>query len=343
MLQFRRLAMMQKAIAEPIDTNDYLTFEALEDGFSVKFYPSKVQYCIDGDGKWMTMFPYSDSTTINKGQTISIKATLKVNSDYRSVGRFELNKKANVKGNIMSLVYGENREQDDIIPENGMFDSLFENNENLISAQNLLLPATELKTRCYDSMFYNCTSLTDAPLLLPASTLADYCYMGMYQDCNSLRTASEMAATTLASECCASMYQDCTSLTIAPKLPATNLANSCYSFMFNRTGLINAPALPATTLADYCYEGMFHYCKDLESAPVLVAKTMKPNCYDQMFDNCNKVAYIKMLAEEFVADSTTYWVRNVSPSGTFVKAAGVEIPTGTSGIPEGWTVEEVAV
>ena len=334
---------MQKAIAEPIDTNDYLTFEALEDGFSVKFYPSKVQYCIDGDGKWMTMFPYVDSTSINKGQTISIKATLKVNSDYQSVGRFELNKKANVKGNIMSLVYGEIREQDKTIPETGAFYQLFEGNVNLMSAQKLLLPATELKARCYNQMFIGCTSLTDAPLLLPASLLAERCYEGMYQDCTSLSAASEMAATTLAGECCQSMYQDCSSLMIPPTLPATILADSCYSFMFNRTGVVNSPALPATTLADYCYKGMFHQCKNLESAPVLTAKTMVAHCYDQMFDGCNKVAYIKMLADEFVEDYATYWLRDVASEGTFVKVAGVSIPTGTSGIPEGWTVEEVQV
>ena len=35
------------------------------------------------------------------------------------------------------------------------------------------------------------------------------------------------------------------------------------------------------------------------------------------------------------------WVSGVSSTGTFVKSANVEIPTGTSGIPEGWTVQEV--
>lgn len=31
----------------------------------------------------------------------------------------------------------------------------------------------------------------------------------------------------------------------------------------------------------------------------------------------------------------------VEETGTFVKSASVDIPTGTSGIPEGWTVETV--
>lgn len=31
----------------------------------------------------------------------------------------------------------------------------------------------------------------------------------------------------------------------------------------------------------------------------------------------------------------------VSPTGTFVKKAGVDWPTGNSGIPSGWTVVEV--
>ena len=54
---------------------------------------------------------------------------------------------------------------------------------------------------CYDSMFYGCTSLTQAPAL-PATTLTGCCYD--------------------------SMFYGCTSLTQAPALPATTLANYCY-------------------------------------------------------------------------------------------------------------------
>ena len=38
---------------------------------------------------------------------------------------------------------------------------------------------------CYNSMFYGCTSLTQAPEL-PATTLKDYCYNSMFYGCTSL-------------------------------------------------------------------------------------------------------------------------------------------------------------
>ena len=41
--------------------------------------------------------------------------------------------------------------------------------------------------------------------------------------------------------------------------------------------------------------------------------------------------------------SATYclagWVDGVAASGTFIKDANTTIPTGTSGIPTGWTVQ----
>lgn len=88
------------------------------------------------------------------------------------------------------------------------------------------------------------------------------------------------------------------------------------SFFKNCTSLTTAPELPATTLTEKCYSGLFYGCTSLN--------------------------YIKMLATDISAEGCLlYWTNNVAATGTFVKAAGVEIPTGTSGIPEGWTVEEV--
>ena len=112
------------------------------------------------------------------------------------------------------------------------------------------------------------------------------------------------------------MFVRCKSLTTAPKLPATTLASSCYDAMFQScTSLTTAPELPATTLAERCYNGMFN--------------------------NCNKLNYIKMLATDISASNClNNWVGNVSPTGTFIKNAAMEsLPTGSSGIPDGWAVQ----
>jgi len=220
------------------------------------------------------------------------------------------------------------------------------------------LPATVLAERCYGSMFQGCTSLEKAPKL-PAKGLAYGCYSGwspdyqnngvswsseggMFSGCTSLKEAPVLPATTLASYCYWGMFSGCTSLEEAPVLPATTLASYCYSGMFSGcTGLTSAPELPATTLASYCYSDMFSGCTGLEEAPVLPATTLASSCYSGMFQGCSNLNKVTMLATDISAyNCLYYWLYNVPYyTGTFIKAAEMTtLPTGSSGIPYGWTV-----
>jgi hypothetical protein len=69
-----------------------------------------------------------------------------------------------------------------------------------------------------------------------------------------------------------------------------------------------------------------------------------------MFWNCKKLDNITMLATDISADNCLIqWVGGVASTGTFTKAASLEqgtesgqIPTGVSGIPEGWIVKDYA-
>lgn len=230
-----------------------------------------------------------------------------------------------IGGNINSLLYGDTFNGQIEFPNNTanavffkLFTSVSGDNTKLVDVSNLLLPATTLVYRCYTQMFNKCTSLTTAPAL-PATTLAQECYMSMFAGCRALTTAPALPATTLAQECYGSMFSGCYALATAPALPATTLAQSCYNGMFyGCTALTTAPELPATTLATYCYVSMFNGCTNLN--------------------------YIKCLATDISATGcTNYWVSNVAATGTFVKAASMSgWPTGTAGIPEGWTVQDAA-
>jgi len=205
------------------------------------------------------------------------------------------------------------------------------------------LPATTLAdSYCYGNMFNGCTSLTTAPEL-PATTLGAACYYGMFGGCTSLTTSPELPATTLNTYCYANMFSGCTSLITAPELPVTTLGAACYTGMFaGCASLTSAPELPATVLTESCYQGMFEGCTSLTAAPDLLATALTPaNCYYEMFRGCSSLQYVKCLAETF--GSATYlnkWLLDVSSTGTFVKKAGVTWPSGTSGIPDGWTVIE---
>ena len=112
------------------------------------------------------------------------------------------------------------------------------------------------------------------------------------------------------------MFNQCYKLTVAPELPATTLAPHCYSNMFQECyNLTTAPQLPATTLTEYCYAWMFKWCEKLNSITMLATNISAECCLEG-------------------------WVEGSSTTGTFIKASAMNsLPTGNSGIPTGWTVE----
>ena len=275
------------------------------------------------DGNWAPITSNTEGVkiTVNSGDKIQFRGnnaqyatnSWNCNSFSGSMALFE------VEGNIMSLIYGDDFKNKLTISSTYAFASLFRDCTNLVSAENLVLPAT---------------------------TLAENCYQYMFQICRSLTTAPKLPATTLKRECYEYMFDGCTSLTTAPKeLPARTLAGYCYGYMFRDCrSLTTAPALPATTLASQCYYQMFNGCSSLTTAPELPATTLANSCYYQMFIGCTKLNYIKCLATNISArNCTSYWVDHVASTGTFVKASSITSwETGTSGIPGGWEVQDAS-
>ena len=314
---------------------------ALEDDLTVSL-SNPCQYSLNGTD-WNELQVGEQTPAINTGDMISFKATGLVPNSSNGIGTFTVNKKFNLKGNVMSMLFGdEGKNSFDLTGCDYAFYKLFYNCSTLQSVSKDFLPATTLAKDCYSGMFNGCTSLTKAPKL-PATALDNYCYEAMFNGCTSLTKAPELPATTLATYCYLSMFEGCTSLTQAPELPATTLATYCYQYMFqNCTSLTTAPSiLPATTLTSNCYEAMFKNCTSLTKAPELPATTLATYCYRSMFNGCTSLNYIKALFT--TAPKLTYtsnWVNGVSSKGTFVKSKDATWNvTGVGGIPEGWTVE----
>ena len=196
------------------------------------------------------------------------------------------------------------------------------------------------------SLLYG-SSFTGTEMVFPDQTKT-HIFAGFFKETfgasGYLRSAEKLAlpATTLAQNCYNKMFSVCTALTTAPTLPATTLANQCYYGMFGScTSLTTAPALPATTLADNCYSNMFSDCTSLTAAPALPATTLAQNCYYGMFQRCTNLNSITVGATSWITSYASDWVDGVSATGTFTKPSGTNIPTGTYGIPSGWTVVNV--
>ena len=291
------------SVEGPINTNNYLTIEALENGLTASLSTNACEYCVDGDGNWKTLAAGTATESINSGHTLSFRGELTPNSS-NGMGTFTISKRCNLKGNCMSMLFGDNAVNNySLSGKSYAFYKLFKDCTNIVNVSSNFLPATTLSLRCYYYMFYGCTSLTTAPAL-PATTLADDCYYYMFYGCTNLTTAPALPATTLAKNCYERMFNGCTSLTTAPELPATTLAHGCYSYMFAVcTSLTTAPELPATRLYDYCYSYMFAVCTSLTTAPELPATTLAHDCYSYMFDGCTSLTTAPELPATILADN----------------------------------------
>ena len=297
----------------PINTSNYMTILALENGLTAKLSTNACQYCVDGDGNWINLPAGTTTQSINQGQTLSFKGSLTPKSSI-GIGTFTINKKCNLEGNCMSLLFGDDAANNNSLSGKGYaFYNLFSGCTTIMQISESFLPATTLGGNCYQYMFQSCISLTTAPEL-PATTLVYDCYNAMFDGCSSLTTAPELPATTLSDNCYRYMFYGCSSLTTAPELPATTLVDNCYWSMFNKcTSLTTTPELPATTLAKSCYRSMFQNCSSLTQAPVLPATTLVYDCYNAMFYGCTSLTTTPELpATTLVGNCYQYMFQNCS-------------------------------
>lgn len=196
---------------------DYLTFRVLTPGTicwkSFKSLTKTIEYSID-NGEWTSIDSTSGGATIPVAQGNLVRfrgSNTAYATNTTAYSSFEGGSATyDIQGNIMSLLYGDNFADRTTLPStNYVFCSLFKK-APVCSAENLVLPATELKDYCYRALFSYCEMLTKAPEL-PATTLATGCYMYMFERC-AIKEAPVLNATTLVKECYGHMFEDCARL-----------------------------------------------------------------------------------------------------------------------------------
>ena len=231
----------------------------------------------------------------------------------------------------------------------GSYSYMFNGCSSLTTAPQL--PATSLASKCYANIFLGCTSLTTAPSILPATTLVEGCYSGLFSGCSNLVTPPVLPQLQrIELDCCTGMFRNCVNLneTIELKVMGTQRAQRCFKNMYyGCTSLIEAKPIHFEygIWTSVC-ESMFENCTSLTKVNLI--KVDEKNDYDyfdtyslsNMFKGCTNLNYIKVDAKRWNNSASINWLDGVSPTGTFVKPSGVTLPTGTNGIPEGWTVEE---
>lgn len=135
------------------------------------------------------------------------------------------------------------------------------------------------------------------------------------------------------------LFENSYGLVSSPDLYKVKIATRCFDSMFwNCTSLTEAPQLPATTLDYGCYSSMFYGCSSLTESPVLPAAVITGlGCFASMFRKCTSLNKIVCYVTEWDSGAATNWVTQVAPTGDFYNLGGATIPTGTNGIPSGWT------
>ncbi len=212
-------------------SQDYLTFDVLTDG-TIKWnslgsgQAKTIEYS-KNNGAW-TSITASTATTISvvTGDKVRFRGTNTTyagsKSNYSGFEGGTAN--FNIEGNIMSLVYGDNFANNSTLPNSTYaFCSIFKKS-NVVSAENLILPATTLTQYCYRAMFSFATLLTKAPAL-PATTLAKGCYWYMFEQ-TAISTAPDLNATTLVAEAYGNMFNGCANLNYIKCLATTGFTTT---------------------------------------------------------------------------------------------------------------------
>ena len=211
----------------PIDTNNYLTIVALEDGLTVKLSTNACEYCVDGDGNWKTLPAATNTEAINTGQKLSFRT---IHTSVSALGTFTISKSCRLEGNSLSMLYGDDANSN-LRVSGSQFSSLFQNCTTIQSVSEGFLPAIAVGGWSYKYMFRGCTSLINMPEL-PAKSLAGAAYQNMFSDCTSL-TEARIHSIQLGDYACMSMFSNCSKLNYIEMLATLLKTTSLDSWVKN--------------------------------------------------------------------------------------------------------------
>ncbi len=215
---------------------DYLTFEVLSGTTSIQFAQQTqsgnvnkvINYSIN-DGEWVQISTGS-SIYCSNGDKIRFKAinttsyTNDNSSNYnRNYTYFHFgNRKVNVYGNIMSLIYGDDFVGTSLASTNKYaFCSLFKQpttvTGGIVDASNLILPVASTEG-CFRAMFSTNKQMIAGPReirLVENGSGANYMCYYMFENCTSLVTAPNLPTiNNTGSYIYGLMFTGCTSLTL---------------------------------------------------------------------------------------------------------------------------------
>lgn len=344
--------------------SSYLTFEIVEGGnlywaarANIASYKKTIQYRKNG-GSWSSITSDYSANAVripcSVGDIIEVKGNNDAYGGYSDFSGATCG--FNLKGNILSLIHGDDFQNNTVLSGQNAFKSFFQYCTKLRDISKLILGGTDLKSNTYENMFVGCTGLVNGGALLSTENLSgsSAVYYAMFKDCSSLTIPPKISATIMGTYSCALMFYYCTNLTTPPDLPATTLAERCYyemfyycskltrtplslpatyipsraySYMFyNCTSLTQTmTTLPATRVDSYGYASMFLFCEALVTGPSSLSLQVPGDyaCYE-MFSNCKSLTGATTINS--LISGASYAFREMYKDCTSLKGGMPQIP-----------------
>lgn len=293
---------------------EYFTIESLEDNNTIQIKNVNVNsdtlyYSTNSGETWNSFVnaknATTDITTINTEEKVIIKCVAGNNRLSTSWNSYN-----SFRGSKKFKVYG--------------------NSMSLLWGDNFIThPEFQENSSCnLCGLFYESTNLIDASdLVLPPLILMESCYNGMFRGCSNL------------------VY--------GPKLlPALNVPKDGYSSMFEGcVKLIEGPEIDAITVSGtgammrmFCMNRTSKVTAAMTKSPILRVKNPNEhaNGYQQIFCGNGNITEVTILAEgtNFVFAN---WLAYTGDSGVIKKLSTTALVSGSNGLPEGWTTQDIDI
>ena len=129
-----------------------------------------------------------------------------------------------------------------------------------------------------------------------------------------------------------------------------NMSGGLFGYVFGHSKIVDASnlllpeTLNSSNILGYscALYGMFMYNRYLKIGPTIKLDKLGNLTCCSMFLECNNLKEINFFTPDISGESCLAgWVSNVSETGVFAKLNSVNLPSGGSGIPNGWTVVNV--
>ena len=172
----------------------------------------------------------------------------------------------------------------------------------------------------YYYMFSGNTALSNigTGLVLTSEYVGRSAYQNMFFNCSNFDDGGDVhiSAKVVDAYGLGAMFSGCNSLKTAPHLGGIKEVGTYgMAYMFANTAITTAPVLSATTVSPY-------------------------STYQNIFEGCLNLNYVKIALTEWNTTITSDWLKGVGSEGT-IETNATNIPIGSSGVPNGWTVKPI--